>query len=157
MPLHQTPEGKFVHGILSISSSTDLPIFYNIPSVIQVASSSGLSFHLTKYCKYSCPLVFLNTLLSNIFSGCNRCAGGSCSFHSICFLSADLSSAPSSSYLYKSFWTSVCYIASLGISPFSSAPKIDLLLQNGLLFCSSLLCLCIWCGCLVAAVYLSHV
>ena len=85
-----------------MSSSTDLPIFCNIPSVIQVQSSSGLSFHLIKYWKYSCPLVLLNTLLSNIFSGCNVCAGGSCSFHSICSFSADLSSAPSSSYLYKS-------------------------------------------------------
>ena len=55
------------------------------------------------------------------------------------------------------FWTLVCYTASLGISPFSSVPKPNLLLQNGLLFCSSLLFLCIWCFFHVVSVSLVHV
>ena len=96
-------QGQNIHGLLSMSSSTELFIFYNISSVTQVESAIWWSFHLTKYWKYSCPWVLLYTFLSNILSSCNVSLIGNCFNQSTSCSSASyvLASIPSPRYLYK--------------------------------------------------------
>ena len=97
-------QDKILHGIVPMISSTKLPIFCIIASIIQVTSSIGWSFHFTKYWKYSCPLVFLYNLLSKIFSSYSGFVVGNCFIQSNSCSSWYFvaSSVSLSSYLYKS-------------------------------------------------------
>jgi hypothetical protein len=81
MLLHHTPSLENFHGLLSMSSYMVFPCLFISVSVSQLASSTGWSFHLTKYSKYSFRLVFLPTLLSSMHSIYGLSATDICFIH----------------------------------------------------------------------------
>ena len=68
MLLHQASRLEKIHGLLSMSSSIQVPLFCNIVAVNHVESSIGWPTHFTKYSKYSFPLVFFFTFLHEGFT-----------------------------------------------------------------------------------------
>ena len=107
MLLHQASRIEKIHGLLSMRSSIQVPLFCNIVAVNHNECSTGWPTHFSKYSKYSFPLVFFFTLLSNIFSSCSLASIGICFCHWIYRLILRLSSSsivPSpvfALYLYK--------------------------------------------------------
>jgi hypothetical protein len=80
-----------------MSSCTVCPCFKISASVSQLASSTGWSFHFTKYSKYCFLLVFLPTLLSSMRSIWGFCATGNCFCH---WITGSSVPGPVSSVLY---------------------------------------------------------
>ena len=148
MLLHQTPWDKTLHGLLSMRSSTELPSFCSMPSITQVASAVGWCYHFTKYWKYSCPLVFLNTFLSKIFSGCNSFAVGNCFTQSIScvYWSCAVSYTTLPSYLYRSATLKIGDIPTSGGNSISYAFAENFLstLHGPIFFNFNLLCSLFW-------------
>ena len=108
MLLHQDFRLEKIHGLMSMSSSIQVPLFCNIVAINHVESSTGWPTHFTKYSKYSSPLVFFFTLLSKIFSSCSLTSTGICFYHWTCYLFLLISSSSTvhsdipALYLYKS-------------------------------------------------------
>jgi hypothetical protein len=81
MLLHHTPSLENFHGLLSMSLRMACPCFWIFALFSQLESSTGWSFHLTKYSKYSFLLVLLLTLLLSMHSICGFSATGICFVH----------------------------------------------------------------------------